>query len=499
MAVGWHHTLQDSYPFRQAQTALTVDTLLHGAPWLAYETPVFGPPWSLPLEFPLYQWLVALAVKISGSSIESAGRMVSVAFFYLALFPANAILRRLGLAASERRILLSLLLVSPLYIFYSRTVMIESAALFLGLAYLACVAEYVTAPRWLACAAGTVLGALGASVKITTFLGFGIAAAAWLLIDLRRQFRQGDRLAAVAKRAVLPAVAFGLVPFVCLSLWTRFADAQKSLNPLTAHFLTSGSLTTWNFGTLSQRFTSAFWFEMMPRTLANGIGGLPVALAALALLPWVPVRHRVPSAACVALFLASTMVFTNLHVVHTYYPYGTAIFLVAAVGWIVLGLRANGHARLAAALFVIAVGCSELVYFVEWFPRAATDVRLRLPDELQRLTRQNDVVLIYGQDWSSETAFYSHRRALMDRSNRDLDSPEMRAAFKELSDRGLTIGAIVVCQDYRITSDFVQTVVTRLGFVRARIHKVPNCLVYVPEHAPGAAVDSLSADNAGPT
>jgi hypothetical protein len=484
MAVGWHHSLLDSHGFRQTQTAITVDALLKGSPWLAYETPVFGPPWSVPFEFPLYQWLVALAVKISGASIESAGRAVAVAFFYLSLFPTNAILRRSGLAAAERRIALSLLLASPLYLFYSRTVMIESVALFLGLAYLAAVAEYVAAPRWVPVAAGAVVGALGASVKITTFLAFGLAAAAWLLIDIRRQRVRGDRPVAVAKSAVPAAVAFGLVPFVCLSLWTRFADAHKRLNPLTAHFLTSDSLSAWNFGPLSLRLTSAFWWETMHRTFTDAIGGPPVALAALVLLRWVPRRHRLGFGACLALYLIGTLVFANLHVVHAYYPYGNALFLVAGVGWVVIGLRANGRHRLAAALFVVTVAAGEVVYFGKYFPLASHDVHLPLADELQRLTRPDDVLLIYGLDWSPETAFYSHRRALMDRNDLSLDSSEMRTAFKELSDRHLTIGATVTCGDFLVTSDFVQDVVTRLGFVRARMHEVPGCLVYVPRDAP---------------
>lgn len=480
MGVGWNHSLLDHFGGRQAQTAISVQALLDGSPWLAYETPVLGPPWSIPFEFPLYQWLVALAVKLSGASIESAGRAVAVAFFYLSLFPANAILRRLGLAAAERRILLSLLLASPLYLFYSRTVMIESLALFLGLAYLAAVSDYVGAARWLPLAVGAVTGALGASVKITTFLAFGLAGAAWLLIDLRRQRVRGDRPADIARRAVLAAVAFGLVPFVCLSLWTRFADAQKRLNPLAAHFLTSDSLNAWTFGPLSLRLTSVFWLDTLSRTFMDAIGGWPIALAALILLRWLPRRHRRGFAACVALYLVSTLVFANLHVVHAYYPYGNALFLVASIGWVVIGLRANGRHSLAAALFVITLAAGEAVYFVEYFPLATNDTRLHLAEELQRLSRPDEALLIYGAYWFADIPFYSHRRALMNYDNRSLDAPEMQASLAGLTDRKLRIGALVVCPDGQMTSEFVNSVVARLGFARLRVRDSPHCLVFGP-------------------
>jgi hypothetical protein len=41
---------------------------------LAYETPVWGYPWSIPMEFPIYQWIVALFGLI-GIPIETAGRL----------------------------------------------------------------------------------------------------------------------------------------------------------------------------------------------------------------------------------------------------------------------------------------------------------------------------------------------------------------------------------------------------------------------------------------
>src|SRR5262245_20084309 len=92
---GWTHTISDEHGFRQAQTAITVDYLLKGGPWIAYETPVFGPPWSIPFEFPLYQWITALLVLFFRMPVEQAGRAVSAGFFYASLIPSYFFLRRL--------------------------------------------------------------------------------------------------------------------------------------------------------------------------------------------------------------------------------------------------------------------------------------------------------------------------------------------------------------------------------------------------------------------
>src|ERR1700722_9222047 len=63
LSIRWNDPLLGMHSFRQTQTAITSYWILRGSPWLAYHTPVFGAPWSIPFEFPMYQLLVALIVK----------------------------------------------------------------------------------------------------------------------------------------------------------------------------------------------------------------------------------------------------------------------------------------------------------------------------------------------------------------------------------------------------------------------------------------------------
>jgi hypothetical protein len=142
---------------------------------LAYETPVLGPPWSTPFEFPLYQWLVALTVKAGLFPIDQAGRFVSIFFFLSTFYPFYKILQALRLTPGQIFLVLSLYCVSPQYLFWSRTFMIESTALALAMYYLWLIVAYVAADRptrkgW------HILGrsywGTAAMVKITTFSAF---------------------------------------------------------------------------------------------------------------------------------------------------------------------------------------------------------------------------------------------------------------------------------------------------------------------------------------
>ena len=193
VSIGWRHTISDTHEFRQCQTALSVAALLRGGPWLIYETPVLGPPWAIPFEFPLYQWIVALVAWSTAMSLNPAGRAVSVAFFLLTLWPTERILARRRFPLPCRLVIISLLLWSPFYLFWSRTFLIESTALFLGVTSLACSLWAIERPSTGRLAATAVLSCLAAVVKVTTFLPFLIATLAALAYSFWRGIEpQGD-------------------------------------------------------------------------------------------------------------------------------------------------------------------------------------------------------------------------------------------------------------------------------------------------------------------
>src|SRR5438128_2021587 len=98
VSIGWDHTITDLHDFRQTQTAICTYYMAREPFKLAYEMPVLGPPWSIPLEFPIYEWVVASILKAFHTNLDQTGRFVSVAFYLLTLLPAWMLLGSLKVA-----------------------------------------------------------------------------------------------------------------------------------------------------------------------------------------------------------------------------------------------------------------------------------------------------------------------------------------------------------------------------------------------------------------
>ena len=334
MTTGWNHTILDQYGFRQAQTATTIEYLVKGGPWFAYETPVLGPPWSIPFEFPLYQWIVALIVSVFHLPIDQAGRSASVFFFYASLPPIYFLLRTLRMSMSQRLPFLILIMASPLYIFWSRTVMIESCALFLSLVYLALAAEYLASPRPGVAVLTLLTGSLAAMVKLPTFFGFAICSAFLLVADMHRGSIR-DR--ARRQTHLLFAGCAGIVPGLAGFGWSLYAQAQRALNPL-GGFLALNALSGFTYGTTRQRFSPELWRVIWMRSIPDILGSNLLVVPLLICLPLVRKGQRTRALSSLAVFVVVWMTFTNLHYVHSYYQYANGVFLIAALGFTIAGL-----------------------------------------------------------------------------------------------------------------------------------------------------------------
>src|SRR6187402_3033294 len=81
-SVGWNNRNLPGCEFRQTQTAISALFILREDNYsLAYPTPVLGKPWSIPMEFPLYQWATVALSDTTGISLTVAGRTVSAVCF----------------------------------------------------------------------------------------------------------------------------------------------------------------------------------------------------------------------------------------------------------------------------------------------------------------------------------------------------------------------------------------------------------------------------------
>jgi hypothetical protein len=411
VSIGWRHSISDAHSFRQSQTAISVDTMLRGGPWLIYETPVLGPPWTIPFEFPLYQWIVAVLVRSTGLALEPVGRFVSVVFFLLTLWPVERLLAALRVSLPCRFIILALLISSPFYIFWSRTFLIESTALFLATLSLACTHWTICRPSASRLVVLSAISSLAAVVKVTTFFPLLIASIAVGCYQARRRGAAVVRLSWIHHGLIVIAGA-GL-PALALITWTYAADSAKRRSILGTH-ITSTSLQSWNFGTLEQRLSAETWTVLTNRMNLPLGQQYPLALAALGLI--IARRRLIETAGCLLLYFVGILTFTNLFYVHDYYYFANNMFLVVAVGMAIVAMIESGLLlkTVAIAGLALLLGSMVLNYNQIYRPVQCRNAlaEQRLATAIRDHTGPDDVIVVLGFDWSSEIPYYCHRHAL---------------------------------------------------------------------------------------
>ncbi|MFM7034729.1 MAG: ArnT family glycosyltransferase [Planctomycetia bacterium] len=467
-SIGWGNTLNDRHSFRQTQTATTAYWMI-GKPFtLAYETPVLGKPWSIPMEFPLYQWIVARLVGLFGTPLDQTGRFVSLVFFLLTTIPLYRLVRSFGVATHHAWVPLILFVTSPFYIFWSRAFMIESTALFFSVAYLAAAMEASkNGARWTV-ALAVVFGALAALVKVTTFLVYLAVIGAIGGIRLWRKWTR-HRDARVLGPFVLRQGLIMAIPFLLAVTWLRFGDALKNQNPIAAEYITSRVQNGWNFGTLSQKFSGLTWGVIVGR-FPEIVGLPPLAWLLLGVTLAVTFVHRRrwrETLACLGAYLLAPAVFTNLYFIHDYYANANGIFLIAAIGFAIVGLFEDSATRVAGAVVatttLLTAVCGHAVLYG---PRQATNSAevLHAAEYIQSATAEDSVIVCLSNDWSPLVSYYARRRALnlpME-SDRSMPSELATKAFAEL--RGEKIGAIVLVEPVLFPLETAKRLLRDAGF-----------------------------------
>lgn len=460
--VGWNHSLREIHESRQVQTALSARYLQREGWSLDYPLPLFGPPWSAPFEFPAYQYCTALLANVSGLPLESAGRLTALVFFYLAL-PAIYLLQEFLPIPRERRWLLpSLLLLSPVHLYYSRSFMIESTALCCGAWFLLFFCRALTRPGWIWPAAALLAGVGAALVKLPTLVVFLVPAA---LFTLGLLFRRKESPAAsrtpqsTAARAVLLVIGALLAGI----LWTRHADAVKASNPLAAAFVSS-ELRGFVFGPFSQRLAPEFWGKIAGHTF---IAVMPVANAVILILfGLILIRPARPVVLGLLLcFLSGPLIFANLHAVHDYYFYACGVFALAAlvVAWSHLLDQTQFQAAARVTVILLSLGLQVAAYAASYLP-----VQLRptiappeLAPVLRAVTGADDIVVIIGQDWNPMLAYYADRRAIMVIDRFATEGGRVEEVLQRVDSRRVT--ALVVTGEARYHPADLRLLITNLG------------------------------------
>lgn len=486
---GWDRSLLDRHEFRQIQTAVSAYWIKEAGYKLDYETPLFGPPWSCPMEFPVYQIIVGKLSHWLGTNLEITGRAVSLLALLAALPPIYALAGLLGFAPSRRLLVVAAVLAAPVHLFYARTFLIESTALCFSLWFVLALTRSAEFPasRWPLLA--ILFGTLAGLAKATTFLIYLPPAvlAAWLLPRVRGEgYLRGFRL------MFSLAVPIGLALAVAVA-WVRHSDTIKHSNPFTG-FLASTEMVKWNWGTLEQRLSAEFWIELWRNVSGFVISEIALVplLVALGLAAPALRRTALIAAAC---FFGGALLFSNLFHHHDYYYYANTTLLLFGAGVLLAALWDEPRLPQVARVTLVAVffGAQLLIFhrgYADYLRRAPTPTP-GVAEVIRATTPEDGVILVYGWDWNGLVPYYAQRRAIMVPDGRHEEAAVLEDILKQLPPRRI-VGVVVHTDALRAATPFLRAKIDRFALSRAPIATSEQGDFYLTEDLAAAAVAKLA-------
>ncbi|MBT5901801.1 MAG: hypothetical protein HOH58_06805, partial [Opitutaceae bacterium] len=366
------------------------------------------------MEFPIYQYLVVKWIGVTGQGIAEGARSVSVICFLVGLVACYHLMRIAKFSPGGSCLALVLVVFSPVYLFFSRTVMIESLAWASSAWFLWGVLKYREegAGRYLVIL--WLAGAIAVLVKATTWAAFCLPWAILFLRDLQLGKMREER---VKKRLLVEALGIG-VPLLALGFaWVAHADSIKAQNPI-AHFLLSSELRGFNFGSWSMRFDAMEWKTLLGRW-HDAVMPWYVTVIGLGIALW-----QAPSRRLVVMgfgtFLGIQLLFFNLYLLHDYYFFANAAFLTLSIG---AGLAAWwdraqswGKERLLILVLLGGMACGQFWRYEATLYQVQTTYATGdygLTKAIRLITEKDEVIVSHSPDWNSSVAYYTERRMLM--------------------------------------------------------------------------------------
>ena len=455
--------LLDRHAFRQTQTAISAMYILEGISPFNYETPVLGYPWTIPFEAPIYQLSVAGLSAILAFDLDVAGRIVSAVYFTGALILSFYVLRYFFSSRSTIPYLFVVLMMSsPLYIFWSRSFMIETAAIFWGMLFLYSVLNFSEKPQFLVWILASISCALCALTKMTTWPAFVVIAGCFWLFKKREYIHMlykkmwKKSLKMIRDTSLLCFSVLGTLLLVVI--WIDHADALKSRSVLGKWYV-SENMGGWNYGAWELKYAAKFWLDtVFGRILPATLGILWFVPLMMIVMRFGASRCLIIAALCILFFLFPMLIFTNLHVVHDYYQSANSLFLIAAAAISIGGIiddSCRSYVVTWRAPMVICLALLVIVFqyieFYRYYHKSALSsshdsVEIKLSEDVKNLIGAEKAMVVFGVSWSSVFHYYSKRKGIAV----SYAATEHILEFHRNSERyfgNLSLGAIVDCRE----------------------------------------------------
>jgi hypothetical protein len=480
--------LLEDNAWRQTQTALTSYWMLKEGWQLAYQTPVLGYPWEIPLEFPIFQTIVAFVVWLADLPLDPTGRIVSLAFLLACAWPAFQIAQRLRLPPEAPWLFCALLWSAPIYIFNGRSFLIETAALFFVFAAIPYAIDLQEArPSLYSGVAFAFLAALGMLQKVTT--AFPILLGLTLILLVLRIRESGLRIP--DRRTLIIFVLAFTIPVAVTLLWFHYGASIRVKNQVIGGLQSNESMISDWFGgdRLEPKVLRViFWDRMMVQN-AGGLLGIGV-FALGTLLGSLKLRSIIVSG--ILFCFLTSFIFITHHSFIYYYQTANTLFLIGALAVSLVSISSYIQKPTPALLLCTAIVAANFYNYyygygkyVERVLTPQNNTTLAVSDVVRGYTPRDSAVIVFGlmstgsvepiSAWSSEIAYYSERKSLTVSTSANRQAWSDPALF--IGDKEL--GAIVFCSTQN--RDRYEQILDKYGSeLPPTLFKVSDCYDWLP-------------------
>lgn len=475
--------LLEQHSFRQTQTALTSYWFGKNGFGLAYETPVGGAPWSIPFEFPVYQYLVSIVSNFLGGDLGATGRIISFVFLGLCVFPVKSICRSLGVSKKAFYVFVALLFSSPLYLFWGRTFMIETAALLFAVVAIRFFVDFLNGGGLKEAVGFVFFIVFSILQKATTGLPvLAVMAVVYFFYEINKNL---SLIKCFSVRNFLVALFLFGVPLAVGASWTIYTDLLKAENEFGLQ-ITSSALSRWNWGTISQRLSmelygTVLWGRIFKENL-SGVLGLAIIMAGVFFAA--KKQTKIVIIISVLLGILPLLFFSNLHIVHDYYQSANVIFLIFALAVSLVDAFDEVDSKGGVLILAVVMVVNNYISFAGGYFKAVREVYtventkdLAVSFVLKKNMQDDEAFVAYGNDWNSSFAYFSERKSFtVPVWFKDYDevllSPE-----KYLG--GYSLGGVVLCPVNN--GPTVRQLVEWSSARGWKISEVTGCYISLPE------------------
>ncbi|MDX2195020.1 MAG: glycosyltransferase family 39 protein [Cytophagales bacterium] len=413
--VGFNNTICDQHGFRQTQTAITSYYFnKNGIDLIGYETPIMGYPWKMPLEFPIMQAVASWVSKVYDIKLDNAGRITGIAFHILSgvvlyiifvLLLGDYILPLIGP---------SILFINPLLTFWSRSFLIETTANFLCLCFLLLMYLWLNKNNIIYFIIALFVGLFGMLTKPTTGVLYLAALGLYSLYHLYMAYTKQKKI----EKSMIFQVCFLAIAYLSLLgitlLWTKYSDEIKSVNYLSQMNMSS-NLKDWNFGTFDQKINIDSWLYASEHHFFHyNFAVIPIAILSL----FFNTKNKIFICIFSVCYWLGPLIFTNLYYVHNYYSSASTPFFCFCFGLFIADMASRKNLVIVILMVTITLAYSyhgQNIYrkYHQYSTKNNNIYPKLVGIHIQSYTAPDEVLLVWGAEFSSEIPYYSERRCVM--------------------------------------------------------------------------------------